>query len=546
MTTDVSALSGQLSPNQAHARSVVSKLFEARLACAKLRSTEDALPALEAFATTLRELYDASFVAIAGADCHPGIEVAVPKDALDGNWAVVLRQLARASNLSHPVPISTKSLSQIASHEEPKAGLLVPLLLPNQPSPGALLLGFGEEKQLTEDERLAFQIVSQDLAAALGRRSFEDESFPASLDASGLLRKKEDLLSLVAHELRTPLTPMALLLQSLETKARRGAIDLDAIARARRQVGRLTKMIGDLLDISRVNAQSLDFAFERLELGNLVREAIEAFRNTSPKHEIELAFTTAKVFVNADEQRLKQALLNLLENAAEGLPNSDALRIEAHLTPSRVMLSITHRRIGIPNGQHRRALPGCDLQRFGLGLHLAEAIAHKHGGFIDVQSELGEGGRLTLTLPLAEPSLANLDSKAAPRLLLVDDDRDILEIIGDILEAEGYDVARAENGAEALRQIEIALPDLVLLDLMMPVVDGWDVLGRLRNGERRCEVPVLVLSAHNAIAEHAKRLHADAYLGKPFEIDALIRKIGELLSKALPARSLRDNYLPAG
>lgn len=548
--TAFSALPGQLSPKESRARSAMAKLADARMACAKLRATADIRAALETFANTLRDVYDASLVAIAATGNEPRLAVAVPPNELSSNWPVFLTRLASARSLAKPISLGASSLTGLAPNGSLRTAFAVPLTN----LPGALLLAWADDVRLTEDEHLALEMLSQELASALEGALSKPISPAANSNTDRLARDKGEFLSLVAHELRTPLTPMTMLLQSLERKARHGAIDFDAIAKARKQVDRLTQIIGDLIDASRIDTKGLELTVEHLDLVQLVAEVAEMFRSTSPKHEIELSHSDMPVYVRADRIRIEQVLVSLLDNAIKYSPSGGIVRIDSRLTPSSVMLSVIDQGIGIPENQQSQLFerffraenaPPRNYRGFGLGLHLAEAIVRKHGGSIEARSELGRGSRFTLTLPLAEPGHIEYGSKAAPHLLLVDDDPDILDVVGDFLEEEGYRVSRAENGAEALRRIEALSPDLVLLDLMMPVTDGWEVLARLRNPERWCRIPIVLLSAHNALAEQAQELHADAYLGKPFEMEILIRKIRELLSRTPPDQALRESYRPA-
>ena len=121
-----------------------------------------------------------------------------------------------------------------------------------------------------------------------------------------------------------------------------------------------------------------------------------------------------------------------------------------------------------------------------------------------------------------------------PRVLLVDDDPDILESTQYLIEAEGYQVDTARNGQEALDRLQVQRPDVILLDLMMPVMDGWQFADRLRKTVF-ANVPIVVLSATHALAERAKQIPATAYLAKPFDIDELLRKLASAIRSASPA-----------
>ena len=393
-------------------------------------------------------------------------------------------------------------------------------------------------------ERLGGEPMAGDGGAGASRTptvvaSANDDAPRAFADAerARLDREKDDFLSLAAHELRTPLTPMTMLLQTLERKARAGVVDLDAIVRTRRQVVRLTRLISDLLDMSRVHDRTLELRPEPVELAQLVSQVVDTFRATAQKHALELELAGAPYFVHGDRARIEQVLVNLLDNAVKYAPGGGRVRVTGARVGREVVLGVEDEGIGIPPDQQAllferffRAdnVSGRKFQGFGLGLYLARAIVEQHGGRMRVESEVGVGSRFSFTLPIDEHAAARPRAHAGPRILLIDDDPDILHVAGDILEDEGYEVQRAHDGAEALRYLAGAEPDLVLLDLMMPVADGWDVLARLRGGEH-APFPIVVLSAHDALPEHATRLRADGWLGKPFEVDALIRKVAEFL-----------------
>lgn len=481
--------------------------------------------------------------------------------ATGGAHAALLRADRKTRSLS-PLSMASTESSPLASAEYPGQGEIVdkiafsgqtflirdtslhpqlPQLLPGFRSFLGVPLRWREEKLgalvVAHSEPGRFDDHSLDFAKSLGRLtalSIEN----TQLVGGSSEQAKDEFLSLVAHELRTPLTPMTMLLQSLERKAQEGLVDLDAIVRTRRQVVRLTKLISDLLDFSRTSAQSLELELCPLDLAQLASEVVDTFRTTSNKHEFELSLVDAPLFVFGERSRLEQVIVNLLDNAVKYSPTGGIIRLEAERNDSHITLSISDQGIGIPADQLSRLFDrffradnasNRKFQGFGLGLHLSRTIIERHLGWMDIESVVGQGSRFSFTLPTAECESVRHRPKTAPRVLLVDDDPDILHVVGDILEEEGYEVLRAHNGKEALRHVEASLPDLILLDLMMPVTDGWEVLERLRNRERWCQVPIIVLSAHNALAEQAEALHADGYLGKPFEMDALIRKMAELI-----------------
>jgi len=162
-----------------------------------------------------------------------------------------------------------------------------------------------------------------------------------------------------------------------------------------------------------------------------------------------------------------------------------------------------------------------------------------------VTSRAGRGSRFTFTLPLAEARSNDAGSSRTSRVLVVDDDPDIVEMLAAILELEGFDVVTANDGAAALVELESSRPDLLLLDLMMPTTNGWEVLRRLREHDGTRRIPVIILSAHASFSEQAGDCRVDAFMGKPFEVRALVQKMRELLGKTGPSRLL-ESLQPAG
>lgn len=347
---------------------------------------------------------------------------------------------------------------------------------------------------------------------------------------------------------------MAMLLQIIENKARCGVVDLDAIGKAQKQVVRLTKLVGDLVDCVRLERQSLVASMERVNVAELASDVIHAFRAASPKHEFSLSLASFPIHVIGDETRIEHVFVNLLDNAVKFSPRGGRIQVEAQCTETHVSFGIRDQGIGIPKNQQRRVferffrasnVSSANFRGLGLGLHVADAIVRMHGGSMAVTSRAGRGSRFTFTLPLAEARSNDAGSSRTSRVLVVDDDPDIVEMLAAILELEGFDVVTANDGAAALVELESSRPDLLLLDLMMPTTNGWEVLRRLREHDGTRRIPVIILSAHASFSEQAGDCRVDAFMGKPFEVRALVQKMRELLGKTGPSRLL-ESLQPAG
>ena len=354
-------------------------------------------------------------------------------------------------------------------------------------------------------------------------------------------RQRADFLTVAAHELRTPLTPLSMYLQSIERRISRGqTIGRDLITKARRQVERLGRLVEDLLDISRLESRRLRVGATDVELNDLVDDVVADTRAQTRNHEVVFHRTGSPLVVQGDRERLEQVLVNLLQNAIKYSPHGGQIRVSMERFASEVSISVQDRGIGIPAEEQPRL-----FQRFfragnattrnygglGIGLFVSHEIVRRHGGRFEVQSEAGQGSTFTFYLPLSPSALEPPDVR--PRVLLVDDDPEILEATGQVLREWGYAVDSATDGETALSFARKERPDLMLIDLMMPGMDGWTLIRRLREEKVAPGVPVVVFSA-NADLRDKGSVIADASLRKPFELEEL-QDVVERLLRPRPA-----------
>jgi PAS domain S-box-containing protein len=356
---------------------------------------------------------------------------------------------------------------------------------------------------------------------------------------------RDEFLSIASHELRTPLTPLGLQLEMLEQSLARMSPAPEGAARkleiARRQVDRLARLVEGLLDVSRIATGRLHIEPEEMELEAALRDVVLEHRGLADRAGCSLELVSdGPVLGRWDRGRVEQIVGNLLVNA---IKYSGGKPVEVRLTrdADQVEIAIVDRGLGIAAEdidrifeRFERAVSARQYGGLGLGLYIARQLARAHGGEIEVESQLGAGATFTLRLPRdnrgAQPEPRSTDRP----ILLVDDDQDVRETVAELLAERGWPVCPAASGREALEQAQKTPPRLILLDMMMPDMDGWAFVAELRKRPELAAVPVVVFSAHDSTAEIAAALEVAGFLRKPFELSELLETIERT---ATPARA---------
>ncbi|MBA3843025.1 MAG: hybrid sensor histidine kinase/response regulator [Actinobacteria bacterium] len=339
---------------------------------------------------------------------------------------------------------------------------------------------------------------------------------------------ESEFLGFVAHELRTPITVIVGLASTLVAR-RRDLTDEqvdECLERIREQGNRLARLVGDLLDLAQIDSGRFRVALEPVDLAAAGRRTLDDVP-PPPGHSVELALPE-DVWVVADPGRLEQVLVNLLTNAYRyGGPN---VRLGARRTPDGVYVEVFDDGAGVP----KRLVPTL-FEKFsrdgskgaGLGLAITRGLVDAFGGQIWYDADDRAGARFSVLLteanadPTRPPAASETHgwSTNLQKILVVDDESSMRFLIRMIFEAEGFEVVEAHHGTAALERLkETPRPDLVVTDLMMPVMGGRELIERLRANPETAEIPILVVSANANITVPG----ADAALPKPFDSDALL------------------------
>jgi PAS domain S-box-containing protein len=425
---------------------------------------------------------------------------------------------------------------------------------------GGRLRGFAKlTRDLTERKR------AEALEAnGAQREALLESERSARMMAQRTARMKDEFLATLSHELRTPLNAILGWTQLLRSRGAPSAAEfqrgMEVVERnARAQV----RLIDDLLDLSRILSGRFRLDVQEVALAEIVRGVLDSVEPAAQAKGIRLenVLDPRSVIVSGDAARLQQVFWNLLSNAVKFTPKGGRIQVLLQRVNSHIEFSVSDTGVGIPaeflphvferftqsDGSAHREHGG-----LGLGLAIAKQLVDLHGGAIQAKS-MGEGRGATfvVTLPLiilgrqadeprVHPSAAELpDAVPVPKLdgvraLVVDDESDALELIRQVLEKQGAAVTTARSGEEALRLLETSAPDVLVSDIGMPAMDGYQFMRRLRAAEpRERRIPALALTA---FARPDDRKHAilagyQAHLSKPFDMAELAIVVAGLVGR---------------
>jgi PAS domain S-box-containing protein len=372
------------------------------------------------------------------------------------------------------------------------------------------------------------------------------ESLSAKLQVAVEMRDR--FIAVMSHELRNPLTTLSSGLELLKL-AGRDAVTVESTRdMMERQLKQLVRLVDDLLDVSRITTGKMELHKQRVELSSIVRNAVEASRAQidDQGHKLTAILPPDPIFLNADPTRLAQVFSNLLSNSAKYSDRAGEIRLSAELDRGEIVVSVRDTGIGIPAAKLPHifeAFVQVDVAwerrqgGMGIGLSLVKEFVELHGGHVEACSDgLGQGSEFIIRLPVAaneaNEKITSPETTRSPRrrILVVDDNKTTAAMLGMLLKFLGHEVRTAHDGEAGLAAAAEYQPDLVVMDLGMPVMDGYEACRRIRAESWGGDLFLVALTGWGSVDDQRKTRDAgfDRHLVKPVDADALSKIIAEI------------------
>jgi len=393
-----------------------------------------------------------------------------------------------------------ESAARIVAEAPPElATACLPLIVEGQ-AIGGLVISWPHANPFVPDERRFLELLADQCAQAIDRSRLLEQERAASAAARDADRRKDEFLAMLGHELRNPLAPIRTALDLMKLRGEKGGEHERALIE--RQTKHLVRLVDDLLDISRITRGKLELDKRRVDVASVLAQAIEMASPLLEErgHLLQLSAHRGVLYVEGDELRLAQVFQNLLTNAAKYTPPGGKIGVHARMDGDIVVAEISDNGEGIPAQMLPRmfepfvqGVRGVDRSQGGLGVGLAlvRSLVALHGGRVEARSEgAGRGSTFVVHLPLAPRPAAELETTIEPprivrtslrrRILLVDDNQDAAELLASLLREAGHEVVVAYDGPTALGAVPAFRPDVALLDIGLPIMDGYDLAAKLR------------------------------------------------------------------
>ena len=360
---------------------------------------------------------------------------------------------------------------------------------------------------------------------------------------------KDEFLAMLGHELRNPLSAIS----SAASLIGLPGVNADSVSHAKkiiqRQSRHLGRIVDDLLDLSRAMSGKILLNRLPLDMSALLKTTLETFRATGRLEDYHVAVEIAPCWVNGDATRLEQVISNLLDNALKYTPPGGRIELLCDVDDGEVTISVHDSGVGISADLLPRVFDvfvqgASTLDRaqggLGIGLSLVRRLVELHGGNVYAESDgPGEGSTFTLHLPciehVTEPKAIPMDTSEQPKpaVLLVEDNDDGREMMAMMLGCYGYPVQHAADGFQGLAKASADKPDIALVDIGLPGIDGYEVARRMRANPDTHHIKLIALTGYGLADDQRRVMDAgfDMHLVKPVDVEQLLRAIDQCLAR---------------
>ena len=365
-------------------------------------------------------------------------------------------------------------------------------------------------------------------------------------------RTKNEFIATLAHELRNPLAPIVSSIELIKSGTTKSVDVVRQASVLEKHARTMSKLLNDLLDVSRISAQKLEFSKKPMHLCEAADHAVESVEPIfkAKNHTLDVSINPRPILIDADPLRIEQIVTNLLTNAAKYTPHGGRIALSVTRQGTQAVITVKDNGIGIPAHMMARIFdPFLQVKRaksaeggIGIGLSLTKRLVEMHGGTIEAES-LGEGkgSVFTVHLPLPAPGQFVENSSESSRtrkrtlpklkILIVDDNVDAANALGKLLGLQGHEVSLAQDGASAMRMAPLVSPDAIILDIGLPDLDGYEIARRLKKSKIVC--PLIALTGYGQASDKTKARSAgfSEHLTKPVSLARVEEALSRVLAK---------------
>jgi PAS domain S-box-containing protein len=485
-------------------------------------------------------------VALAGTwldQFKPG-DVLPPGVGLVGRAVRERRAVWTSDLVNEPAVVLTDEFRRSVASAGHHAVAAVPLQV-NGTIIGAMSTAHVEERTFSETEMALLQAFADQAALAMWNVQLIAREQAARTEAEAASRAKDQFLALLAHELRNPLAPIVTSAAVLRRTRAPEAIER-FVGIVQRQAGHLARLLDDLLDVSRITRGAIELRRQPVLVERAVRDALETTRPQieAMEHTISLSLPVNPLHVDADPTRLEQILVNILSNAAKYTSPGGHIGVSAHEEGSEVVFRVRDTGMGISRDMLPRIFDlftqgDQSLARtsggLGVGLTLVHRLVELHGGRVTADSEgPGRGSEFTIRLPRGTDTTGGAGDSPSPdrcppcAVLIVEDNVDAGQTLRTYLEGEGHRVDVASDGRSGLARVESARFDIVLIDIGLPIMDGYELARRIRARDTRAIL--VAVSGYGQREDRQQSMEAgfDAHVTKPVPPERLTAVLAAL------------------